>query len=100
MYSIQTERYDQGRLNKPSYMFLPSLAHEVSPEQSKCSKHLTGFLRYCMSMESYHHYCVLTVFKVMLIRKVAGMLQQVGKCIYLIVDDTGPPIQVHRWYHS
>jgi len=53
-----------------------------------------------MSMESYHHYCVLTVFKVMLIRKVAGILQQVGKCTYLIVNDTGPPIQVHRWYHS
>jgi len=43
MYSIRTERYDPGYLNKPRYMFLPSLVHEVSPEQSKYLKHLTGF---------------------------------------------------------
>jgi len=49
MYSILTESYDQGFLNKPSYIFLPSLVHEVSQDQSKSSKHLTSFLRHCMS---------------------------------------------------
>jgi hypothetical protein len=47
MYSIQTESDDEGLLNKPSYMLLPSLVHEVSPEQSNSSKHLTSFLRHC-----------------------------------------------------
>jgi hypothetical protein len=47
MYSILTECHNQGLLNKPSYMFLPFLVLEVLLEQSKCSKHLTGFLRHC-----------------------------------------------------
>ena len=47
MYGILTESYDQGLLNKPSYTFLFSLVSEVLPEQSKCSKHLTSFLRHC-----------------------------------------------------
>jgi len=46
MYSILTESYDQELLNKPSYMVLLSLVLKVLPEQSKCSKHLTGFLRH------------------------------------------------------
>ena len=52
-YSILTESYDQELLNKPSYMFLPSLGHKILPEQSKCSKHLTGFLRHCMFIMSF-----------------------------------------------
>ena len=48
MYSILTESHDQGLLNKPSYMFLPSLVLEILPEHEKHSKHLTGFLRHCI----------------------------------------------------
>jgi hypothetical protein len=51
MYSILTESYDQGLLNKPRYIFLPSLVLEVVLKQSKCSKHLTGFLRHCRLCE-------------------------------------------------
>jgi hypothetical protein len=47
MYSILPESYDQELLNKPSYMFLPSLVPKILLEQSKSSKHLTGFLRHC-----------------------------------------------------
>jgi len=54
LHDILTESYDQGCLNKPSYMFLPSLALEVLPEQSKCSKHLTGFLRHCIWPLQHH----------------------------------------------
>ena len=46
MYSILTESYNQGLLNKPSYMFFPSLVLEISPEQSKYSKYLTSFVRH------------------------------------------------------
>ena len=49
MYSILTESHDQGLLNKPSYRFLSSLVLEIFPEHSKSSKHLTGFLRHCIT---------------------------------------------------
>jgi hypothetical protein len=55
MYSILTESHDQGLLNKPSYMFLPSLVLEILPEYSKRSKHLTGFLRHCRCQTDGEH---------------------------------------------
>jgi len=36
-------------------MPLPSLVHEVSPEQSKGSKHLTSFLRHCTKVNTREH---------------------------------------------
>ena len=56
MYSILTESHDQGLLNKPSYMFLPSLVLEILPEHSKHSKHLTGFLRHCNKIRDWEQW--------------------------------------------
>ena len=47
MYSIPSQSGDKGLLNKPRYIFLTLLGPEIVIKQSKCSKHLKGFLRHC-----------------------------------------------------
>jgi hypothetical protein len=41
---------------------------------------------------------VLIFFKVVLVGRVVGILRQIGRCTYLVVDGTSPPVQVRCWY--
>ena len=46
IYSILSQSWDKGLSNKPSYIFSTLLGPEICIKQSKCSKHLKGFLRH------------------------------------------------------
>ena len=85
MYSILTESYDQGLLNKPSYMPSPFLVLEISLNQSKCTKHLISFLRHCRFLQ------------VILVGNIFCIVNALTHTMYMLDDAMGIPVYMQVW---
>ena len=46
-------------------------------------------------VDFHHSKMKVNKSKMSLFGRVVGILRQVGRCIYLVSDGTGPPMQVH-----